>query len=171
MKKGFTLIEMIVIMVIFMIIALMSFPAIDGMIQKGKEDKKNLFLNDVFLATEAYIQKYSDNYPTLNNNDFIFVYMDELVTENLVKSTLVNPLYCDNTGCRAKQISTCVSHQCTIDPYTIIVYKNSEGILNYLLVEKKKINKVCIKNSNCTVDSSTAVVELTEKGLYKLDEE
>ena len=171
MNKGFTLIEMIVTMTIFVIIALIAFPIINGMVQKGNNDKYNLFLNDVFLATEAYIQKYSDNYPNLSNNNYVFVYMDELVQEGLVKSTLVNPNYCNNTRCFPKQISTCENGNCTIDNYTIIVGKNSDGVLYYLLIDKL-INKVCLKDDqNCEADNNTVIVELNDNGSFKIAEE
>lgn len=171
MKKGLTLVEMIAIMSIFAIIVFISFPIIDGMIKQGDEDKYNLFLNDIYLATEAYIQKYSDNYPDLNSS-YNFVYMKELVEEKLVKSTLVNPKYCDNNGCSSKQISTCnQNNECVVDDYTIIVGKDTSGVLKYLLVNKM-ITKVCIKDdTNCTPNLNTIILKINDDGSFEEYEE
>ena len=61
-KNGFTLVEMVVILIFITIIALMSVPVITNMLKKGEDDKYNMFLDDIYLATEAYIEKYMQNH-------------------------------------------------------------------------------------------------------------
>ena len=135
MKKGFTLIEMLVILVFISIIALMAIPSITNMIKKGEDDKYQVFLDDVFLATEAYIQKYKDDYPSLNfEGASTYIYMKDLVDEKLISTNLVNPKYCVDNECTSKRIATCTNTSCTVDDYTIIVKKDEDGKYKYELV-------------------------------------
>ena len=133
-KNGFTLMEMIVILIFITIIALMSVPSITNMIKKGEEDKYNIFLNDVYLATEAYIEKYKDDYPSLNvEGSNTYIYMKDLVDEKLVSTNLVNPKYCVNDECTSRKVAVCNNVVCVVDDYTIIVTKDDDGKYNYRL--------------------------------------
>ena len=133
-KNGFTLVEMVVILIFITIIALMSVPVITNMLKKGEDDKYNMFLDDIYLATEAYIEKYKDDYPYLNvNGSKTLVYMKDLVDEKLVSTNLVNPKYCVNGECIAKKIATCNDKTCNVDDYTIVVTKDEDGKYRYEL--------------------------------------
>ena len=133
-NKGFTLVEMLVIIIIITIIAFMAIPAITNSLKKGEDDKYKLFLDDVFLATEAYLQKYSDDYPLLNVvGESTYVYMSELVDEKFVSTNLVNPKYCIDDECTSRKIASCNESTCTVDDYTIIVTKNENGTYSYEL--------------------------------------
>ena len=141
-KNGFTLIEMIVILIFLSIITLMAVPNITNMIKKGEEDKYNLFLSDVFLATEAYLEKNKDDYPYLNvEGAETYIYMKDLVDEKFVSTNLVNPKYCVENECSSKKIATCTSDECVVDDYTIIVTKDEDGKYNYQLVNERLENE------------------------------
>ena len=127
-KKGFTLVEMLIVITLISIIALMAIPLMTNYIKKGENDKYKAFENDIFMATEAYLQKYIDNYPQLSNvGGVAYIYMDELVKEKLVKSNLVNPK-------TSEKIGECTENSCTIDDYTITVIKQEDGTYSYELV-------------------------------------
>ena len=133
-RKGLTLIEMLIVIVFISIVALMAIPAMTSFVKKGEDDRYKAFLSDVYLATEAYVQKYSDDYPELNTTGGIaYVYMSELVNEKLIKSNIVNPKYCYNeNNCVSKRISTCGDeNNCVVDDYTIIVTKEDDGTYSY----------------------------------------
>ena len=134
-KKGFTLLELIYTVVLIAIIALMSIPYITSFVKKSEDDKYNIFLNDIYLATEAYLQKYIDDYPELGvENGVAYIYMQELVEEKFVNSNLVNPKYCDaENNCIAKKISTCNDEDCAVDDYTIVVTREEDGTFSYRL--------------------------------------
>jgi len=138
-KKGFTFVELIYVMVFIGILVLIVFPAITSLTKQSEENKYKAFLNDVFLATEAYVQKYSDNYPNLRrDNGKAYVYMSELVSSKLLKSTLINPNYCKDGICESKKINICDenSENCHIDDYTIIVTSIEDGGYKYELVNE-----------------------------------
>lgn len=129
-KNGFTLIEMLVVITLICIIAFMAVPLLNGLIKKGEDDKYKIFENDIFLATEVYVQKYKENYPQLSNvGGVAHVYMSELVSEKLVKSNLVNPR-------TSNKIGECDENNCTIDDYTITVTKQEDGTYSYELANE-----------------------------------
>ena len=49
-KKGFTLVEMLVVITLISIIALMAIPIMTNYIKKGEDDKYKIFENDIFMA-------------------------------------------------------------------------------------------------------------------------
>lgn len=134
-RQGFTLVELVAVVVLISIIALMAIPYITNFVKKSEDDKYSAFLSDVYLATEAYIQKYKDDYPELNTqNGVAYIYMEELVEEKFINSNLVNPKYCnDENTCTAKKISTCSDDNCVVDDYTIVVTREDDGTYSYEL--------------------------------------
>lgn len=129
-KKGFTLVEMLIVITLISIIALMAIPIMTNYIKKGEDNKYKTFENDIFMATEAYLQKYIDNYPQLSNvGGVAYIYMDELVKEKLVKSNLVNPK-------TSEKIGECTENSCTVDDYTITVIKQEDGTYSYELTNE-----------------------------------
>lgn len=126
-KKGFTLVEMLVVITLISIIALMAIPIMTNYIKKGEDDKYKIFENDIFMATEVYVQKYNDNYPQLSNvGGVAYIYMQDLVEEKLIKSNLINPK-------TSKKIGECDENSCVIDDYTITVTKQDDGTYSYQL--------------------------------------
>mgnify|MGYP004611980853 CR=1 FL=1 len=121
--KGFTFVELLVVMSFIGIIAMIVVPNIAGLMKQVDENKYKSFLNDVYLATEAYIQKNSSTYTSLQNGGTEYVYLSQLVNSKLLKSTVVNP----------KKNETIEKE---LD-YTIIVTKNEDSGYRYELVEEK----------------------------------
>ena len=121
--KGFTFVELLVVMSFIGIIAMIVVPNIAGLMKQVDENKYKSFLNDIYLATEAYIQKNSSTYTSLQNGGTEYVYLSQLVNSKLLKSTVVNP----------KKNETIEKE---LD-YTIIVTKNEDSGYRYELVEEK----------------------------------
>jgi len=91
-KKGFTLVEMLSVLSVLVIIFLIVIPEVSNLNKKSKENEYQRFLSDVFLSTEAYIQKNIDDYPNLNyQNRKVYVYFDELLESGYLKSTVKDP--------------------------------------------------------------------------------
>jgi prepilin-type N-terminal cleavage/methylation domain-containing protein len=139
-KNGFTFIELLVVMALFALISLIVIPSITGLVKQAKENKKKAFENDVFLATEAYIQNNIDDYPELSEEGgTTTITLEQLFLGNYIKSTLVNPNYCDeDNNCIAKRICTPKSDDedsCEIDDYKINVTTTEDGTYNYELIE------------------------------------
>ena len=69
MKKGFTLVELIVVIVLLSLITIFTFPSINKTIQNRKEEMYNIQVNNIKASAENYINKNN----LLNENDKIIV--------------------------------------------------------------------------------------------------
>ena len=115
-NKGFTLVELIGIISIIAILLTFVTPSIIGMFKRDEEREYNRFLNDIYLATESYIQIHIDSYPELSNpSQSVTILMQELIENGYLKSSEINP--------RTKQRIH------TMD--TIQVTKNESGAYDY----------------------------------------
>lgn len=132
-RKGFTLVELLVVMTFIGILALIVFPNITGMLKKMDDNKYNAFLNDVFLATEAYVQKHSDKYPELSNIDGqAYIYFSDLISARLLKSTVQDP----KSNKKISELN-----------YTIVVTRQEDKGYKYELVEE-----ILTKQNNLEVE-------------------
>lgn len=91
-KKGFTLVELLGVFTLLGVILLLIVPNVTQMLKRAKEDDYKRFLNDLYLATEAYIE--SDN-SLSNSMAFIggkaFIQIEDLIYAGYLRSTIVNP--------------------------------------------------------------------------------
>lgn len=141
-NRGFTFIELLMVMSLIAIISLIIFPSISGMLKEMNKNKKEAFKSDIFLATEAYIQKNIDSDESLANlkeiGGTVTIDIEKLYyPKKYIKSTLVNPYYCDSDGiCTSKRV--CVPNEsggCTFDDYKIVVTTDIDGTYKYELKE------------------------------------
>ena len=123
MKRGFTLVELLVLLAFIGLLLFFVVPNLTGFMKKSDDNKYNAFLNDIFLATEAYIQKNDDQYPTLQSGGVAYVYLSELVNSHLLRSTIYNPK-------KKEQINQ------ELD-YTVVVTKKEDSGYQYELVEER----------------------------------
>lgn len=146
-KKGFTLTEMLTVITIIFIISFLVAPSITGLIKKSEDNEVKLFEDNLFLAAETYIQKYSDSYPEFKNDcagancGKAKVSLQELVSEKLVKSTLRDPHYCADTECYSRPIGHCNNDgsNCVVENYMIEVTKNNNGTYSYKLIKDGEV--------------------------------
>lgn len=133
-KRGFTFVELLSVMTLIAVLGLIAFPSVTSLLKKATDNKYESFLSNVYVATEAYIQDYIENYPQLNETGGVaYVYMAGLVANNYLKSSLSNPKYCVDDNCSSKRISTCRNNVCRVDDYTIVVTKTEIGTYAYEL--------------------------------------
>ena len=111
MKKGFTLVEVLGIMVILGIIMVMLVPNVMKTLKNGDEIKYNNF-----LAAENYVQKNIEDFPELNTEGgTISISVGTLISERLVKEETINP----RTNSQINNTDV------------IVVTKDSDGTLDY----------------------------------------
>ncbi len=89
-KKGFTLIELLGVFTLLALILLVSVPTIMGMLKKQREKSYLGFLDDLYLATEAYVQN-NDTYNLDEVGQTIYVKIEDVVKAHYFRSTMVNP--------------------------------------------------------------------------------
>lgn len=120
MKKGFTMIELLAVFTLTGIILLISFPQITSLLKKSNEEEYQTFLNNVYIATEAYIE---DKNIQVEISTPQSITIKKLIESGFLKSTLVNP-----------KNNRKVTDQTNINK-KVIITKNSDNILEYSLQE------------------------------------
>lgn len=81
-KQGFTLIEMMAIIIILAVIALFSFPSILELIDNNEIKNNEEQLSNLYMATENYIvQNYKYEYKTMP----FYITVEELILNDYVR--------------------------------------------------------------------------------------
>ena len=90
--KGFTLIEIVAIMVVLVGIFFISFPVLNGTVKSEEEKKYNNMVDDLCTAGKTYMYSNMDEFPMLSIiGSEIEVNIDELISYGSVDKNLVNP--------------------------------------------------------------------------------
>lgn len=85
MKKGFTLIEMMSVIVIIALISLLAFPNIVSQIKKGEDITSDSIKSIVISAAKKYVADNPEKY-----DDAYCIPISELVSNNYIKLDIVN---------------------------------------------------------------------------------
>lgn len=160
MKKGFTLVELLAVFSLMAVIALLSIPAITGMLKSIDETKNKTFEQNIFLAAEAYISDNRDKYLELKTANVTTYVRIENLLNTYLNSNLINPK-------TKKQIR--LENSDDSDNMLVLVYMNSQNIYEYKLLyldqEKeqitdalKKIEILLINNSNSQLQSTNSAI-------------
>lgn len=92
-KSGFTLIELIGIIVIISLILLVAVPSINSVIEQGEENKKQEALNNIYMATENYLMANYDEYSSLDNiGASEYIYVMDLINQQYMDIDELNPI-------------------------------------------------------------------------------
>ncbi len=91
-KSGFTLIELIGIVVIIGLILLVAVPTINNVIERSEENKKQEALNNIYMATENYLMANYDEYSSLDNiGASEYIYVMDLINQQYMDIDELNP--------------------------------------------------------------------------------
>ncbi len=85
MKKGFTLVELLAVIVILAIILAIAIPGIGTIIEKSKVSSYNSQMDLIKRATSLYVSQYGDGSTTS-------VRLDQLISKGLISSNIKNPI-------------------------------------------------------------------------------
>ncbi len=118
MKKGFTLIELIGVIIIMGLILLIAVPTINSVIKQGEENKKQDALDNIYMAAENYLLANYDEYSSLDTiGNSVYIYVMDLINEQYIDIDEVNPN--DDEGFDSKDV--------------VKVTKQNDGTFNYEL--------------------------------------
>ena len=91
MKRGFTLIEMLGILVVLAVIIIVSLPSIVQTSKNSRQAELDDNKKTIYMAAETYIDLNKDASANLKKNKYYYVKLTNLVDEGLISSNLKNP--------------------------------------------------------------------------------
>ena len=105
-SKGFTLVELLVVMVIFGVIVGLSFPAVKTLQEKNTEIKFTTYKDSLASGAKLYIDSFEDDIFGRNESGCTCIKLKELETKKLAKDISMNDISCDtnNTFVRVTKI-------------------------------------------------------------------
>lgn len=91
-NKGFTLIELVAIVLVIAAIFLVSFPSLLNLSKKDEEKKYNSMVENLCLAGDSYIKNNEKNFKSeIIPNNRIEIEINELIIYGIVKQDTKNP--------------------------------------------------------------------------------
>ena len=91
MKKGFTLIEMMAAVVIFIGILLIAVPSIMNQINERKDEISDVTLNTIYDSAKLYMDDYNLS-DSVNIGSSYCISLDKLVNEEYLTSPIMDPI-------------------------------------------------------------------------------
>lgn len=146
-NKAFTLVELLGVFTLMGIILLIMVPNVTQLLNKSKKDTNTRFLNDIFLATEAYLNSsLAENNPIDMVGGKAFVSVHELIYNGYLKSITIDPstnqkVSPTNTVVATKTASGKITYEYYDHDITLNGY-NKNGLLQQFDAYTKPINNV-----------------------------
>ena len=161
MKKGFTLVELMAVIIILGVIALIAFPIIDNSIKKSKEDSLDQTIDNIELSAYNYSVQNVFDKPSIDEKKAIM--LDRLQDTGFLEKEIINPVtdeemegcvwyYWDNNQYYFEYDQECVLEEATITiTYDESLITNGWAKANMLvnIVSNGDSIKYCIDNSEC----------------------
>lgn len=92
MKKGFSLVELLAVLVILGLLGIISVPIVNSSVKKSKEKAREVQINEIIKAAKKYAVKNSYVLPEVENTSR-FITFEELVHQKFLDSTqIVDPV-------------------------------------------------------------------------------
>lgn len=86
-NKGFTLVEIVGVIVILGLIALLAFPPLLNMIKNSENKISEANKSLIYSSSSQYITKYINEFPKENNRIYCIT-IEKLIKEDLLSSTI-----------------------------------------------------------------------------------
>lgn len=91
MKRGFTLIELMAVIVVLGIVAVIVMPTIDRFVRKAQYASYDVQIDAIIDGAKNWTVDNTNRIPD-NNNETISIYLSELKNGGFVREDLINPL-------------------------------------------------------------------------------
>ena len=123
-KKGFTMIELLGVIVILGILSVMAIVSVTRLITKSKTEQKNSQAKTLMMAAESYMQANKNNLPK-TIGEVKKVSASELKSTNYLKSNLKNA---DGANCMEKSFVRVYKYSATNYSYVPFIYCGNETV-------------------------------------------
>ena len=90
-KNGFTMVELIAIIVIMACILLIVLPSINNTIKNSEEKEKQEALNSIYMAAENYLMANYDDHKIDNVGDTTYINIMDLISNDYMSIDTLNP--------------------------------------------------------------------------------
>ena len=90
-KKGFTLVEMLGILVVLSIIVVISVPAITGSLKRARQEKYDNWLKSLYIAAEEYTESHREEFYEVNAGATSYLSIQLLLDQGYLKESVVDP--------------------------------------------------------------------------------
>lgn len=91
-KRGFTLVELLAVLVVLSLIALIIIPSVSGTVTKSRESAYEKQIQVVETASEKWGLEHLDKLPDINSNDIVAIDFNTLYTSGqLTDYPVFNP--------------------------------------------------------------------------------
>lgn len=90
-KKGFTLAEVVGVVIILGLLALLSFPQILNLIKKNENKIDESTNKLIYAASLEYVYNHIDDFPKVINNNYCLT-INDLLQEQLLTNDIVNDI-------------------------------------------------------------------------------
>ncbi len=108
-NKGFTLTELLAVLIVLGIIATISYPIITKSLSTYKDDLYNSQVSSIISSTESYVTDHIDNINCSNTGETTNVLLKDLQSEGYIDNNIKNPKTNVNFSENTKVIVTCKS--------------------------------------------------------------
>lgn len=185
MKKGFTLVELLCVIVIIAVISLITFPKITTYIKKTRDDLYKTQVKSLkksgekwALDTVEYLDKYhiNDVYITLDLlKDFKYLEKDEILSpkDKTVMNGCILISYKDNKYSYDYKEIDCTDPNTNLNEYSdsYIVYDSAESGDDYVISKSENSKEHSPAYQDILKNNESKVLGETGDGLYELDDE
>ena len=89
MRKGFTLVELVGVVIILGIVVLLAFPPLLGMIRDANREITKANETLLLTATDQYVDTYKNDFPKTDGNVYCVSYGD-LIKDEKIPSNIPN---------------------------------------------------------------------------------
>ncbi|MFA5696035.1 MAG: immunoglobulin-like domain-containing protein [Bacilli bacterium] len=144
-KKGFTLVEVLAVIIILNIILIISVVGAFSIIKKGKENTYKSLINSVLTSAKLYVSDNENIESELDLNGYFIITLNDLVTNNIIKDDLIDARTDESIPLTKK----------------IVITRNNDFSLNY-----------CYEDIDCyvpelLVDKLEETIVTSGEGLYQ----
>jgi prepilin-type N-terminal cleavage/methylation domain-containing protein len=99
MKKGFTLVELLAVIIILGLLSTILVTNIMKSYDESKEQAYNLLISDIENATKDYLDTHNDILSSLTpSSPSKTIYLEDLIGALLIKDPVINPKTNDRVG-------------------------------------------------------------------------